>query len=930
MEPVAILVGLVVLCLLALAPIFLIILWRRLRELERRLGQWEARGQASAPTVPAPAPAPAPERVRVEPPPLPVQPPIVVEPPALPVPTVPRPRIEWERWLGVRGAAVLGGIFLAVAGVLFFQYSIQHGLITKEMRVLLGVVVGAGAMSGGQLARKRGYEMAGNAITGAGAVILYAAFWAAHTLGILPSLVCFAAMALVTASSCWLSYKTGSQLVAWLGLTGGFATPLLVSTGADRPIGLFAYVLVLDLGFLFVAGRRRWPLLGLWGLAGTVLIEALWVATKMGPHELPIALVSLALFAVLFVCASVLAGKSERGRWLISQVSAVLVPFLFALYFAGQEELGYNLWPLALFGALLSGASIWLARAQGAALVPAGAAAGSAAITLIWILNRELEPERVWEFALCAFVLLCVFAVGLEWRKSRLVESAARGLEDAWFVAVCTLTLDTFVACARSSATGPWPFVLLLAALALSLVRISSSGRHAWIAFAAAPLALCGCLWWSWTPHEVFPELDPRTLEAIAAVLLAVVFAGLAWFGRAGARAGFVGIALGAWLGCLLSLLTTGQGDAPDALLARLTLLFFAAIGCFAASAAGVWVVLLLTAFVCAFCQATIGSWNSALERTWNAELVAALVSLGVLGAWLPLLVRRWGESRRVWIAAALIPLFFVPDVGNALGNLLGSDTSPWIPVPFALAELAIAAWLLRGGIEHGASWPLLAAIVAASAILPCWVDRGIAVVWSALACLGAAWLWRRRSFAPALAFVVAGAIVCAFASVIVDGLGSFERPERLLLDAHLWDYLLPALALLFAGSLVANVPRLVCIVAGLLATLLWLTLEVHQAFAGGAKFRLFWPHDEAREVAVSVAWAVYALVLLALGMRRQQSGLRWASLVLLVIVIGKLFLFDLSELQGLYRVASFLGLAVSLLLVSFAYQRFVFRRAQS
>jgi len=250
--------------------------------------------------------------------------------------------------------------------------------------------------------------------------------------------------------------------------------------------------------------------------------------------------------------------------------------------------------------------------------------------------------------------------------------------------------------------------------------------------------------------------------------------------------------------------------------------------------------------------------------------------------------------------------------------------------VPFALAELAIAAWLLRGGFERGASWPLLAAIVAAGAILPCWIDRGIAVGWSALASLGAAWLWRRRTFAPALALAVCAAVVCAFASVIVDGLGSFERPERLLLDAHASDYLLPALALLFAGSLVANVPRLVCIVAGLLVALLWLTLEVHQAFAEGAKFRLFWPHDEAREVAVSVAWAVYALVLLALGMRRQQSGLRWASLVLLVIVIGKLFLFDLSELQGLYRVASFLGLAVSLLLVSFAYQRFVFRRAQS
>ncbi len=108
----------------------------------------------------------------------------------------------------------------------------------------------------------------------------------------------------------------------------------------------------------------------------------------------------------------------------------------------------------------------------------------------------------------------------------------------------------------------------------------------------------------------------------------------------------------------------------------------------------------------------------------------------------------------------------------------------------------------------------------------------------------------------------------------------------------------------------------------------MWLTVEVQQAFAERESFSLFWPHNQPREVAVSVSWAVYALALLALGMRRKQSGLRWASLVLLVIVIGKLFLFDLSELQGLYRVASFLGLAVSLLLVSFGYQRFVFRKS--
>jgi uncharacterized membrane protein len=65
----------------------------------------------------------------------------------------------------------------------------------------------------------------------------------------------------------------------------------------------------------------------------------------------------------------------------------------------------------------------------------------------------------------------------------------------------------------------------------------------------------------------------------------------------------------------------------------------------------------------------------------------------------------------------------------------------------------------------------------------------------------------------------------------------------------------------------------------------------------------------------------------LGLGVGRALSSLRWASLVLLLMTIAKVFLIDLGHLDGLYRVASMLGLALSLLLVSFLYQRFVFRR---
>ena len=51
---------------------------------------------------------------------------------------------------------------------------------------------------------------------------------------------------------------------------------------------------------------------------------------------------------------------------------------------------------------------------------------------------------------------------------------------------------------------------------------------------------------------------------------------------------------------------------------------------------------------------------------------------------------------------------------------------------------------------------------------------------------------------------------------------------------------------------------------------------------------------------------------------------MRWASLILLVITALKIFLKDLWFLGQLYRVASFVGLALVLIMVSFLYQRFL------
>jgi uncharacterized membrane protein len=42
-----------------------------------------------------------------------------------------------------------------------------------------------------------------------------------------------------------------------------------------------------------------------------------------------------------------------------------------------------------------------------------------------------------------------------------------------------------------------------------------------------------------------------------------------------------------------------------------------------------------------------------------------------------------------------------------------------------------------------------------------------------------------------------------------------------------------------------------------------------------------------------------------------------------MMIVIAKTFLFDMADLEGLLRVASFMGLGLSLLGLAYLYQRF-------
>ena len=138
------------------------------------------------------------------------------------------------------------------------------------------------------------------------------------------------------------------------------------------------------------------------------------------------------------------------------------------------------------------------------------------------------------------------------------------------------------------------------------------------------------------------------------------------------------------------------------------------------------------------------------------------------------------------------------------------------------------------------------------------------------------------------------------------------------------YTYLLPAAALAYAAAQLRKFDIRFSNVLGvgvIVIVFAWITLTIFDAFAVGRDYD-FTSRLATRDLVMSLAWALYGVALLALGIKKGILGLRWASLGLLVITTFKVFLYDIGHLSDLYCVFSLVGLAVSLLLISYVFTK--------
>ncbi len=213
------------------------------------------------------------------------------------------------------------GVLLLIGSIIYFvKLSIDRGWMGPTGRVIATVLWGAiGALGGIALVKRTKYALIGHAVAALGIVALYLGFGLGHRFFDPPVIAspvfAFLSLVAVTIFAVIVSTALPSSPIAAMALVGGYLVPLVAGTDTGSPLGLYAYLLVLNAGAFVVARLRKWPLLDFLATLFADIMGFVWCASHHGANRE--ALLLTFLFFVLIhalYLASVIAGAKKRGR----------------------------------------------------------------------------------------------------------------------------------------------------------------------------------------------------------------------------------------------------------------------------------------------------------------------------------------------------------------------------------------------------------------------------------------------------------------------------------------------------------------------------------------------------------------------------------------------------------------------------------------
>ncbi|MGI9382667.1 MAG: DUF2339 domain-containing protein, partial [Methyloligellaceae bacterium] len=805
----------------------------------------------------------APEAPDDGPPSIPLSGPAVVTAPA----TKAARAANVEQAVGTKWTVWIGGIALALGGIFLVRYSIEQGLLGPGVRVTLGGLFALSLAAAGEWTRRREPDMAlagpqsayvPGILTAAGILSGYATIYAAYAL--YGFLGPLAAFILLAA--CSIAALAGSALhgpsLAALGLVGSYVTPALVASPDPSAWALFLYLLFVTAAAWFLASLRGWLWLALTAATGATLWGLVWCGSAWSEGDI-----------------------WPMGVYIVGLAALALLFLTHDPEPEGQTGGPWqNLdWPVT--GVLMAVTLLaWpAARLDSYSLLSQLVLAAACASLLLGAWRWEnLSALVPWSAALFGLVYM-------SWHTPELV-LAPMGPFDAYLgvAPIAPPGLDRFLVAgaafgAAFAATG-------------GLAALRSGSHPAWtITSAAAPIAIFAYAYLRATRFEHSVPFG------ISAIVIAGLYAAATevmhrrgddapWPWRSGvyAVAAVAALALAltimlekGWLTIALALICPAL--AWISIRRPLPNLRYLAAGLAVVVAAR---LLYDPAVVGRDLGSTpIFNW---LLYGYGVPAIALAAAAHVF--------RRRADDIATQLLEATALLFAVTLAGLQIRHLM-NDGNVFADT-FGLAEVSLHSimWIglaiglqrlnemhARPTLQYGSA--ILGALGLASVLVVHLVSKNPLVTGESIG---------DHAFFNTLilAYAVPGAL-CGLLHRMAKG----RRPPYFVAASGI-----AALALIFA----------------------YLSLEVRTLFHGPVL--TIGPTTDTEWYVYSAVWLLYGLGLLAAGLLAGVTALRLAAFAVIILTVAKVFLFDLSNLTGVLRAASFIGLGIVLMGIGYFYQK--------
>ena len=792
--------------------------------------------------------------------------------------------LRLKNWLLGGNTIVRVGLLILFSGLAFLaRNALADDLVPPEW---LLVICGAAAIALMLVGfhRRNANPAFSVALQGTGVAAIYLSAFAAFRLyALLPPAQVFVVMVLVCAASCALALLQNAPALALAAFSGGFAVPVLLSTGGGGShVVLFGYYTLLNLAIVYLTHRRAWPLLGGLGFVATFGVATVWGALRYLPENLAGTEPFLVGFMLIFMLALVTNARHVQGR------PARLVG---ALLLFGTPLLGFSL-QCALVGSVEFGAAF---SALGFAVVYLVAAAclrrrdpvryaglagsfiglgiGFVTLALPLGLDADLVPA-VW-----AVEGVVVFWIGMR---------QANRVQRAFGMAMQAIAVLAYLHASSLPDPDPRPFA--------NAMFID-----------AALLGICSLVvsWWLRRP---LPASGTRAAEACHAFEAAsgnmLFFYGFTW-----------------WCAALLVELRTfgfpgyfGEaGREPFSLLALL---------------ASAWV-----------------SMHFGVRANWKVATLPGRVSVLVV-AWFLLRYFAFGHNVMQapgWVAWPLALVLHYDLLRHQDGIVHWTADTQAHP-PYG-ATHAIGAWLVTAmlaaglyyAIDKGGLWAtdwagvaMLASATAAVAALTAWAGRANRAGHAS----GFGWplaLHARSYYChAALPLVVLVFLGAAVAAVHSSG-NTAPLPYLPLINPTDLSLALAMATLLFWRRMVGaaepkpETSRIVCgrgadialaALAFVACNSMWLRAAHHYLGVAWSPRALFASY--AVQGGYAILWTLLSLGAMVFAHRRRRRGPWMAGAVLLAVVVAKLVLIDFANVGGNERIFAFIGVGLLMLVVGY------------